>query len=145
MPLIIDATSGTVLDMSNCYIVFDETFTPEEEAMLASGSDSQISALAEHEGIPLDNNALEWIRYGRLTSVSYGPSALRDEASEMLASEADPDEEVRGWLEWVINEASDAELVWLGECILNDDAVWDGFRTNFVEGLRWRASNPEPF
>ena len=143
MALIIDATSGTVLDMADCYIVDDGNLTRDEEAMLDSGSDSLIGELATSVGIPLDDNALEWLKWGRLTAVSYGPSALRDEASEMLDDESDP--EVRGWLEWVINEATDAELAWVGQSILNDDAVWDGFRTNFVEGLRWRASGEEPF
>lgn len=143
MALIIDATSGTVLDMSDCYIVDDGNLTRDEEAMLDSGSDSLIGELATSVGIPLDDNALEWLKWGRLTAVSYGPSALRDEASEMLDDESDL--EVRGWLEWVINEATDAELAWVGQSILNDDAVWDGFRTNFVEGLRWRASGEEPF
>lgn len=143
MALIIDATSGTVLDMADCYIVDDGNLTRDEEAMLDSGSDSLIGELATSVGIPLDDNALEWLKWGRLTAVSYGPSALRDEASEMLDDESDL--EVRGWLEWVINEATDAELAWVGQSILNDDAVWDGFRTNFVEGLRWRASGEEPF
>lgn len=143
MALIIDATTGTVLDISDCYIVFDETFTPEEEAVMENGSDTQIAELARREGIPVDGNALEWLQWGRLTAVSYGPSALRDEAQAMLDDESDL--EVRGWLEWVINDATDAELAWVGQSILNDDDVWDGFRRNFVEGLRWRAENPEPF
>ena len=140
MPLIVDATTGTVLDMSNCYIVFDETFTHDEEY-----SDSEISELAKNEGIPLDEDALEWIQYGRWTSISYGPSALRYEAKETLA-EFGPimKEEERGWLEWVVNSATDAELVWLGQYIL-ENKVFDNYRKNLMEALQWRASYPDTF
>jgi len=141
MALIIDATTGTILDLSDCYIVFDESLSESEEAMLDSGSDSTVGELARQAGIPIEGS-LEWIMYGRLTSVSYGPSALREEASVMLD---DADDETRGLLEWVINDATDADLVWVAEHILNDDAAWDGFQNNIVESLRWRAANPEPF
>lgn len=145
MPLIIDATDGTVLHMSNCYIVFDETFTDEEEWCIQMGSDSEISELAKNEGIPLDEDALEWIQYGRWTSISYGPSALRYEAKETLA-EFGPimKEEERGWLEWVVNSATDAELVWLGKYIL-ENKVFDNYRKNLMEALQWRASYPDTF
>lgn len=146
MALIIDATSGTVLDMSDCYIVDDGNLTRDEEAMLDSGSDSLVGELARGVGIPLDDDALEWIRYGRLTSVSYGPSALREEARaimEVMGPIIEQDD--RDSLQWVIDSASDAELAYLGQHILNDDAVWNGFRRNFIEGLKWYASKEEPF
>lgn len=143
MALVIDATTGTILDLSECYIVLEENLTVDQESMLDSGSDSTIGELAREAGVPLNSNALEWILYGRLTSVSYGPSALREEASTVL-SEVGPiiEQEDRDPLEWVTNSASDAELASLGEYILNDDAVWYGFRRNFLESLKtWRENN----
>lgn len=146
MALIIDATSGTVLDMSDCYIVDDGNLTRDEEAMLDSGSDSLIGELATSVGIPLDDNALEWIKYGRMTSVSYGPSALREEAKAIIEAMGPIlEQDDRDSLQWVIDSASDAELAYLGQYILNDDAVWNGFRRNFMEALKWRASGEEPF
>lgn len=145
MPLVIDATTGTVLDMSNCYIVFSDTFTPEEEWCIEEGSDHEIGELAKNEGIPLDEDALEWIQYGRLTSVSYRPSALRYEATDALEKYGFlATEEDRGWLEWVINSATDAELVWLGQYIL-ENKVFDNYTRNLMEALKWRASYPETF
>lgn len=146
MPLVIDATTGTVVDMSNCYIVFDETFTVEDSLILEEGSDFEIGELAKNEGIALDEDALEWIQYGRLTSLSYGPSALRHEAKELLAGTLGSimEVEIRGWLEWVVNSSTDAELVWLGQYIL-ENKVYDNYRKNFIEALQWRASYPETF
>lgn len=146
MPLIIDAMTGTILDASECYIVFDDSLTETQEALLDSGSDSTVGELAREAGVPLSGDALEWILYGRMTSVSYGPSALREEARAIMEVMGPIlEQEERDPLEWVINSASDVELAHLGQHILNDDAVWNGFRRNFLEALEWRASNPEPF
>lgn len=137
MALIIDATTGTVLDMSDCFILDDGNLTPEEEAMLDSGSDSLVGELARNEGVPLTEEALEWIKYGRKTSVSYGPSALRDEA-QVLLEVLDPDDvediATRGLIERFM-QAKDDEVAMIGEHILNDDAVWNGYKNNFIEAL----------
>lgn len=137
MALIVDATTGTVLDASNCYIVDHGSMTEAQEYVLENGSDSDIAHVAQDVGIPLDEERLEWIRHGRTTSVSYGPSALRDEA-KVLMETLDPDDiediTVRGYLTNVLN-ASEAELGLLGEHILNDDAVWNGYRNNFISAL----------
>lgn len=141
MTIIVDATSGTILDLSNCYIVFEDSLTESEEHALDNGSDSEIAEVGRQSGISIQDS-LEWIVYGRLTSVSYGPSALRNEAKVMLEDATD---ETRGWLEWAINDATDADLVWLAQYILEGDQAWEGFRENVVDALRWRAENPEPF
>lgn len=150
MALVIDASSGTVLDLDDCYIVEDENFTPEQEAIMNSGSDTLIAELAVAEGYRLDKDAIEAVKYARLTSVSYGPSALRDEARvllEVFMPESDDPEDIalRDSLKWVAEEANDATLCLLGQHILNDDAVWNGYRANFIEGLRYWANMPEPF
>lgn len=149
MALIIDAMTGTVLDMGDCYLVEDSNLTDEEEAMLDSGSDSLIGELARRAGIPLDGFALETLKYHRLTSVSYGPSALRDEAEVLLEviPETDDPEDIalHEGLKWMLTEATDDELSWLGQHILNDDSVWNGFRENVLDALRWRAEGNEPF
>lgn len=146
MPLVIDATSGTILNLESCYIVYDEALTESEESILENGSDSEIGELAEQAGVPLFGDALEWIKYGRMTSVSYGPSALRDEARAILDVMGPIIEQSeRDSLQWVIDSASDEELAYIGQHILNDDAVWSGFQRNFLSALEWHASKEEPF
>lgn len=152
MALIIDATTGTILDMDDCYIVEDASLTKDEEAMLDSGSDSLIGELAMSVGIPLNAEALEWVKYGRTTSISYGPSALRDEAEvllEVMGEETDGDDpedvRMRGLLRWAHDDATDSELAYIAQHILGDDHAWDGYRENFRYSLDWYANGHEPF
>lgn len=152
MALIIDATTGTILDMADCYIVDDANLTDEEEAMLDSGSDSLVGELAKRAGIPLNDEALEWVKYGRTTAVSYGPSALRDEAGvllEIMGEETegeDPEDvKMRGLLRWAYEKATDSELAYIAEHILADDNLWDGYRENFRYSLEWYSQGHEPF
>ena len=152
MALIIDAKTGTILDSSDCFVVHANELTEEQQAWL-EGSDSDIARVAETAGVPLEPEAMEWIRYGRTTSVSYGPSALRDEADAILdvmgpASEnEDPDDaRIRGYLEWAKDEATDEELAYIAGHILEDDHAWDGYKENFKFSLAWyKEANEEPF
>lgn len=79
MPVIVDATSGTVLDLSNCYVVDADNLTESQQWYLEHGADiGEIADIARSEGVPLSK-------------------------------------------------------------------VWNEFRTNFIEELRRRASEEEPF
>ena len=137
MALIIDARTGTILESGDCYIVDTDDLTESQEWYLENGGDTDIADVARSAGVPLSDEALEWVRYGRTTSVSYGPSALRDEA-QVLLEILDPDDvediATRGYLERLL-EAGDAEVAMLGQHILNDDAVWNGYKQNLIDGL----------
>jgi hypothetical protein len=48
--LIIDASTGTVLSASTCYLVPDEAFAADDWELLESLSDSEMGLLARQEG-----------------------------------------------------------------------------------------------
>jgi hypothetical protein len=48
--LLIDASTGTVLSASTCYLVSDEVFTADNWELLENLSDSEMSALARQKG-----------------------------------------------------------------------------------------------
>lgn len=48
--LLIDASTGTVLSASTCYLVADEAFAADDWELLESLSDSEMSELARQEG-----------------------------------------------------------------------------------------------
>lgn len=76
-------------------------------------------------------------------SISFSPSATRDEAQTLLDSERYADESQKAQLEWVANDATDDELEDIAQFILNNDELWMMYRTALLEGIDWGYSRKE--
>lgn len=129
---IVDAVTGTILDMASCYIVDAELMG--DDLML---TDSEAGELANEHGISVAQIARDTgfgdnaYRY----TVSYSPLSIKDEADSLLEGgvyeEGDREYEALVW-------AKDADLEDLravSDSIMSQDAVWDGFRDNLTEML----------
>ena len=137
MALIVDLTSGAIFNSTNCYIIDDKSLTEEQKKDLTTGSLPQVTKVAVTTGTPIGDDATEWIKYGWCTSVSYGPSALKDEA-ELLLEKLDPNDiaeaTTRGFVQKFL-EASEVEQAFVGESIMNSDDTWRGYEKNFIDAL----------
>jgi hypothetical protein len=137
MALIVDLTSGAIFNGTNCYIIDDKSLTEEQKKDLTTGSLPQVTKVAVTTGTPIGDDATEWIKYGWCTSVSYGPSALKDQA-ELLLDKLDPNDiaeaTTRGFVQKFL-EASEAERAFIGESIMDSDDTWRGYEKNFVDAL----------
>lgn len=131
--LIIDATNGTILDMSDCYIVDAELLG--DDIVL---SDREVQDIANEHGISVAEMARDTgfgdnkYRY----TVSYSPLSLRDEADMSIEGGLydETDGDVFKALMWA-KDAPLEELKVVSETIMAQDSVWDGFRENTVEAL----------
>lgn len=138
MALIVDITSGAVSDTDNCYIIDEKSLTQEQWLALDSGTRPlKIAEMAKNLGTPIGDDAIEWIKYGWCTSVSYGPSSLKEEAEvllDLLDIHDIQDATTRGFVQKFL-EANEAEQAFIGESIMNSDDTWSGYRKNFVDAL----------
>ena len=129
---IIDAVTGTILDMASCYIVDAELLG--DDLML---TDSEAGELANEHGISVAKIARDTgfgdnqYRY----TVSYSPLSIKDEADSLLEGgvyeEGDREYEALVWAK----DADPEELRAISDSIMGQDAVWDGFRENLTEML----------
>jgi hypothetical protein len=144
--IIVDLTSGAIFNSTNCYIIDDKSLTEEQKKDLTTGSLPQVTKVAVTTGTPIGDDATEWIKYGWCTSVSYGPSALKDQA-ELLLETLNPDDiadiTTRGLVERFLS-SNEAEMAFIGESIMDSDDTWRGYEKNFVDAL-YNFYNKEPF
>ena len=137
--LLIDAVTGTILDVENCYIVDDNTLTEDEARALDEGaSDSEIKAIAE-KGKSLWDMGRDtgWGDNAYRFTVSYSPLSLKDEALCLIESGMyGEDEEDFKRLQWLMN-ATDDQIEQVAYWVMNYDSVWEGFKDNFLEALTW--------
>lgn len=129
---IIDAVTGTILDMASCYIVDAELLG--DDIML---TDAEAGELANEHGISVAKMARDTgfgdneYRY----TVSYSPLSIRDEADSLLEGgvyeEGDREYEALVWAK----DADLEDLRTVSDSIMSQDAVWDGFRENLTEML----------
>lgn len=126
MKLIIHAGTGTIIPADECLVV---TITDD---LL---DDHEIVERAEEDGIPVRELLSS-------NTMSFSPLALREEARELLEGGAgyyepsDTGEEAES-IRWCAYIATDDELNEVGQWIMNDDDLWQTFRTSFTEGIRW--------
>lgn len=136
--LLVDATTGTVLDIENCYIVDDQNLSDENKSTLENGSDSEIGALAIGFGKRLVTigNDTGWGDNAYKFTVSYSPLSIKDEADALLDGgvyEDDPD--IKDALMWVRDIAETEDLETIAYSIMSNDGVWDGYRNNAIESI----------
>lgn len=134
MKLIIDATSGTVLNADDCYVVDAEDF-PSEDL-----SDTEIAFIAQEKGIAVRKIGADtgWGDNRYAYTVSYSPLSIKDEADAFLEGgiyESPEDEKYKRALEWARSEATLDELQSISNFVIGNDAAWDGFRDNLMEAL----------
>ena len=131
--LIIDAQTGTVLNIDDCYIV-DFKDVPEGAEEL---SDSELSELARNVGTSIKRIGQDtgWGDNSYRFSVSYSPLSLKDEALSLIESGIyeEGDDEYKK-LQWV-TEATQEQLESISYHAMNYDSVWDGYRENFMDAL----------
>lgn len=134
MKLIIDATSGTILNAEDCYIVLAEDI-PDMEL-----SDSEVGSIAKKHGLSLLKLGADtgWGDNAYRYTVSYSPLSIRDEADSLLEGgiyESPEDEKYKRALEWVRSTADPDQLAAISDFVMGHDGVWDGFRENLMEAV----------
>lgn len=134
MKLIIDATSGTILNADDCYIVLAEDL-PDTEL-----SDPEVGSIAKKHGLPLLKLGADtgWGDNAYRYTVSYSPLSIRDEADSLLEGgiyESPEDEKYKRALEWVRSTADPDQLAAISDFVMGHDGVWDGFRENLMEAV----------
>lgn len=134
MRYIVHLGTGTVIDADECVIVD----LPEDviAEMTEHGGDdyfddNRICELAEANGDPINTSDVSW-----RNSMSFSPSALRDEANELLEMGTyDSEPNRREALEWCAGVATDTDLNSVASYILDDDDLWTTFRISVIDGL----------
>jgi len=128
MKLIIHAGTGTIIPADECLVV---TITDD---LL---EDHEIVERAEEDGLPISELLSS-------NTMSFSPLALREEARELLGGggyyEPDDTSEEAEAIRWSAYIATDDELNEVGHWIMNDDDLWQTYRTSFTEGIRWGHS-----
>lgn len=130
--LLIHIGTGTIIDLDDDCVFID---MPDS---LEDADEDEIVDYAKEYGVPVNTSVHPDVNYGNV--VCYSPSALREEAREIVADISDPI--TREALEFVINQATDKELNEMASFILNGDTVWTAYREDILEGARvahgWR-------
>lgn len=136
---IIDAVTGTILDMDSCYIVDAELLG--DDLMM---TDSEAGELANEHGISVAKMTRD-TGFGDNSysyTVSYSPLSIKDEASALLDGGVyDEDDREKKALTWASETATPEQLALISNFIMGQDSVWDGFRENLMEALLWVHKN----
>ena len=130
--LIIDATTGTVLNVENCYIVDDDTLTDD------TYSDSELCEIAK-TGISVFEMGQDtgWGDNKYRYSVSYSPLSIKDEAeTRLFAGMYDPDEPEYATMKWAV-DAPIEKLEEVSSLIMEDNNTWADFYSNMVLALEY--------
>lgn len=138
--LLIDATTGTILDVDGCFIVDADDLTESEATALDEGtSDTEIGEIAKRRGKSLLGMGRDtgWGDNAYRYTISYSPLSLKDEAQSLIEGGVfDEDEDEYTKLQWVLGATKD-QLESISYWIMDNDLVWEGFKENFIEALNW--------
>ena len=141
--LIVDLQTETILGIDHCVILDIEKLSAEDQATLAECDedmgfdDDVVCEIAARNGIKLTELGAStgWGDLQYRNAVAYSPLSMKDEALVYTESGMyEEDEKEFEALMWV-RRASTEELDELSDFIMNDDAVWNGYRSNFVDNL----------
>lgn len=136
--LLIDAQTGTILQVEHCFIVETDDLDEDQDTILESGSDTEISDLARATGISLKEMGQDtgWGDNKYAFTVSYSPKSIRDEAFAMLDNHIyEPEDEHYHVVKWTAYEATDEQLAEVGAMICGSDATWDDYTNNIMGDL----------
>lgn len=128
---LIHAGTGTIIDADDgVYILDSENLTEEQTAVLESGDDTEIVALATELNKRFQMTDLTWAN-----CIAYSPSSIRTEIRESLWEVYSEDDNDKAVLEWA-EKASDDELNTVASYILSDHYIWGTFTDDLIDGLR---------
>lgn len=136
--LVIDAQTGTILNVEQCFIVDDSKLNDKGRELLESGNDSDVSLVAQAFGTSLLEIGQDtgWGDNKYRYSVSYSPLSIRDEAQAWIdGGVIDQGDNLYDPLMWIINDATDEELGAISYRIVTDDGVWDQFRRRLSDNI----------
>lgn len=138
--LIIDRTTGTVLEASDCYVVNPNDFPEEVSNALEDGglSDSEISDIAENYGTSLKSIGSDtgWGDNKYRWTISYSPASVQEELEELLSQgyfeEEDPE---LGAIRWYLHHATREQRELVSNVCLSYDHIWQEFRSHLLHVL----------
>ena len=127
---IIDGSNGTILNMSDCYIIDSEhlgdniIISDREAGELAVKHGISVAKMAQDTGF--GDNAYRY-------TVSYSPLSIKDEADAMLDGGVfvEEDKEYKALL-WIKDEATTEQLEIIADGAMSNDSVWQEFRETLV-------------
>jgi hypothetical protein len=138
--IIVGTDDGIILDVSRCAIFDENELSEADQTLLNFGTESDALSVANRHGIKL-SDILEGCGYGDLNyynSLALSPLALRSEFAEfpeLLPADLDGVAEVKAILEWG-SKLSDTQLMNLAAYALQDDDLWNQWRTTVVGALQ---------
>jgi len=138
--IIVGTDDGIILDVSRCAIFDENELSEADQTLLNFGTESDALSVANRHGIKL-SDILEGCGYGDLNyynSLALSPLALRsefEEFPELLPDDIEGVAEVKAILEWG-SKLSDTQLMNLAAYALQDDDLWNQWRTTVVGALQ---------
>jgi hypothetical protein len=138
--IIVGTDDGIILDVSRCAIFDENELSEADQTLLNFGTESDALSVANRHGIKL-SDILEGCGYGDLNyynSLALSPLALRsefEEFPELLPDDIEGVSEVKAILEWG-SKLSDTQLMNLAAYALQDDDLWNQWRTTVVGALQ---------
>ena len=138
--IIVGTDDGIILDVSRCAIFDENELSEADQTLLNFGTESDALSVANRHGIKL-SDILEGCGYGDLNyynSLALSPLALRsefEEFPELLPNDIEGVSEVKAILEWG-SKLSDTQLMNLAAYALQDDDLWNQWRTTVVGALQ---------
>jgi len=130
--LIIDATTGTVLNADNCYVVDASVLTED------TYSDSELCDIAKTGiSVAVIGQDTGWGDNAYRYSISYSPLSIKDEAQTRLdAGMYDPDEPEYEAMKWAVKASID-KLQKVSSLIMEDNNTWCDYSTNIMLALEY--------
>ena len=130
--LIVHVGTGTIIDADECVIVDVNKLNDYDTTLVTDGDDSDVVEIAERLGKPINTTDLKWGN-----TVAFSPIALREEAGAIIDAGVyeEGDSEYEAFM-WCINIATDDELNMVASYILDDDDLWNTYKTSVTDGLR---------
>lgn len=137
--IIVGTDDGIILDVSRCAIFDENELSEADQTLLNFGTESDALSVANRHGTKL-SDILEGCGYGDLNyynSLALSPLALRSEFEEFpyISDEVEGVAEVKAILEWG-SKLSDTQLMNLAAYALQDDDLWNQWRTTVIWALQ---------
>ena len=138
--IIVGTDDGIILDVNRCAIFDENDLSEADQTLLNFGTESDALSVSNRHGTKL-SDILEGCGYGDLNyynSLALSPLALRsefEEFPELLPNDIEGVSEVKAILEWG-SKLSDTQLMNLAAYALQDDDLWNQWRTTVVGALQ---------
>ena len=138
---IVHAGTDTIIDASDdVYILDIEDITDEDRENLTGSDyfdDHYIIALAKERGNKLNPDTLE-MTFGN--TVSFAPSAIKEEAQESDQLKHVLGEEI---ISWLLSDAKAEDFAYIAGIALGDDEMWQGYNQTIASAIQTAYENKE--